>query len=84
MTHPGCDLLRKAWYKPFKQSWLGLCLQEPRQAAAVFCIVFSRHPGAFKKPGTGTESGLAGYVTGIAVAQGWLDIQWLKNPMAAN
>lgn len=55
-------------------------MREPRQTAAVFCIVFSRHHGAFKKPGVGIENGLAVYVAGSAVAQGNLDIQWLKNP----
>lgn len=74
--------MHKSWYKLFKQSWLRLWLQEPRQSAAVLCIVFSRHPGAFKKPGAGSESGLAGCVTGSAVAQGGLDIQRLKNPIA--
>lgn len=33
------------------------------------------HHGAFKKPGVGIESSLAGYVTGSAIAQGNLDIQ---------
>lgn len=60
--------MHKAWYKLFKQSWLRLQVQEPRQTAAVFCIGFSRHHGALKKPGTGIESGLAGYVASSAVA----------------
>lgn len=72
--------MHKAWYKLFKQSWLRLRVREPRQTTAVFCIVFLRHHGAFKKPRMGIESGLAGYVTGSVVAQGSLDIQWLENP----
>lgn len=64
--------MHKAWYKLFKQSWLQLLVQEPRQTAAVFCIIFLRHHGTFKKPGVGALR-----VVWLAM---WLAVLLLKAP----